>query len=104
MNKIFLIFLALSLTGVTRASYLDDWSNDNLCGWMESASAPEYIKTEVEKRKILCYGGVEVQFLPTEENSLSDNGTVFSSPDPSILIELQSIFDQGVEQTMGSSY
>ena len=71
---------------------------------MESASIPEYIKTEVEKRKILCYGGVEVQFLPSEENSLSDNGTVFQSPDPLIINVLESSYDHGVEQTMGSSY
>jgi hypothetical protein len=104
MNKIFLIFLALSLTGVTRASYLDDWSNDNLCGWMESAGAPEYIKAEVERRKILCYGGREVASLSTKANLSSENGTVFSSPDPSIINSLESSYDQGVEQTMGSSY
>ena len=68
MNKILVIFLALSLTSVTQASYLDDWSNNNLCGWMESASAPEYIKAEVERRKILCYGGLEVASLPTKAN------------------------------------
>ena len=104
MKKISVIFLTLSLNGVIQASYLDDWSNDNLCGWMESGSIPEYIKTEVEKRKILCYGGVEVQFLPSEENSLSDNGTVFPSPDPLIINVLESSYDHGVEQTMGSSY
>ena len=104
MKKISVIFLTLSLNGVIQASYLDDWSNYNLCGWMESASIPEYIKTEVEKIKILCYGGVEVQFLPSEENSLSDNGTVFPSPDPLIINVLESSYDHGVEQTMGSSY
>ena len=51
MNKIFVIYLALSLNGVTKASYLDDWSNDNLCGWMSSASAPQHIQDEVRKRK-----------------------------------------------------
>ena len=104
MKKIFVIFLALSLTGVTQASYLDDWSNDDLCGWMDSTSAPEYIQKEVAKREILCYGGVEVISLPTDVNLSSENGTVFSSPDPSIINELESSYDQGVEQTMGSSY
>ena len=104
MNKILVIFLALSLTSVTQASYLDDWSNDNLCGWMESASAPEYIKAEVERRKILCYGGLEVAYLPTKANLSSEDGTIFSSPDPSMITELESSYDQGLEQTMGSSY
>ena len=87
MKKIFVIFLALSLTGVTQASYLDDWSNDDLCGWMDSTSTPEYIQKEVDKRDILCYGGVEVASLPTEVNLSSRIGTVFSSPDPDLIKE-----------------
>ena len=88
MKKIFVIFLALSLTGVTQASYLDDWSNDDLCGWMDSTSAPEYIQKEVAKREILCYGGVEVISLPTDVNLSSENGTVFPSPDPDLIKEV----------------
>ena len=88
MKKIFEIFLALSLTGVTQASYLDDWSNDDLCGWMDSTSAPEYIRREVEKREILCYVGVEVAFLPTEVNLSIEGGTVFPSPDPDLIKEV----------------
>ena len=88
MKKIFVIFLALSLTGVTQASYLDDWSNDDLCGWMDSTSAPEYIQKEVAKREILCYGGVEVAFLPTEVNLSIEGGTVFPSPDPDLIKEV----------------
>ena len=87
MKKIFEIFLALSLTGVTQASYLDDWSNDDLCGWMDSTSTPEYIQKEVDKRELLCYGGVEVASLPTEVNLSSRIGTVFSSPDPDLIKE-----------------
>ena len=85
MNKIFVIFLALGLSGVTQASYLDDWSNDNLCGWMSSASAPQHIKDEVIKRKILCFGGKEVESIPDLSTQYSINGTVFPSPDPSLL-------------------
>ena len=44
------------------------WSNDDLCGWMDSTSIPEYILDEVHKREILCYGGIEVSTL-TESNS-----------------------------------
>ena len=88
MKKIFVIFLALSLTGVTQASYLDDWSNDDLCGWMDSTSAPEYIQKEVAQREILCYGGVEVASLPTEVNLSLESGTVFPSPDPDLIKEV----------------
>ena len=104
MNKLQIFFLISSFTGATYAAYLDDWSNDALCGWMESASAPEYIQKEVEKREILCYGGIQVSSLPSEANLSSEGGTVFASPDPSLIIELESSYEQGTEQTMGSSY
>ena len=95
MNKILLIFLAFSLTGVTQALYLDDWSNDNLCGWMSSASAPQHIKDEVIKRKILCFGGKEVESIPALTTQYNKNGTVFPSPDPSLLPEATNDNDVG---------
>ena len=95
MNKILVIFLALSLTSVTHASYLDDWSNDNLCGWMSSASAPQHIKDEVIKRKILCFGGKEVESIPALTTQYNKNGTVFPSPDPSLLPEATNDNDVG---------
>ena len=85
MNKLQAFFLTLSLTGTTYAAYLDDWSNDDLCGWMESASAPEYIQKEVDKREILCHGGTEVSSLPAEANLSSVSGTVFPSVDPNLI-------------------
>ena len=88
MKKIVVIFLALGLTCGTYAAYLDDWSNNNLCGWMDSTSTPEYIQKEVDKREILCYGGVEVAFLPAEANLSSRVGTVFPSPDPDLIKEV----------------
>ena len=90
MNKMLLIFLATVLTSASYAAYLDDWSNDDLCGWMESSSAPEYIQNEVEKREILCYGGIEVSSLPDESNLSSESGTVFPSPDSSLIPEIKS--------------
>ena len=87
MKKIVVIFLASCLTSVIYAAYLDDWSNNDLCGWMDSTSAPEYIQKEVDKREILCYGGVEVASLPTEVNLSLESGTVFPSPDPDLIKE-----------------
>ena len=90
MNKLQIFFLTLSLTGTTYAAYLDDWSNDDLCGWMDSASAPEYIQKEVKKREILCYGGIEVSSLPDEANLSSESGTVFPSPDSALISKIKS--------------
>ena len=89
MNKLQIFFLISSLTGATYASYLDDWSNDDLCGWMDSGSAPEYIQKEVEKREILCYGGTEVSSLPADVNLSSESGTVFPSVDPDLIPEIK---------------
>ena len=89
MNKLQIFFLTLRLTGTTYAAYLDDWSNDDLCGWMDSASAPEYIQIEVEKREILCHGCTEVSSLPADENLSSESGTVFPSVDPDLIPEIK---------------
>ena len=94
MKKIVVIFLALWLSCCAYAAYLDDWSNDDLCGWIDSTSAPEYIRREVEKREILCYGGVEVAFLPTEVNLSIEGGTVFPSPDPDLIKEVSTDKDK----------
>ena len=88
MKKLFVTCLILSLTSVTYAAYFDEWSNNDLCGWMDNASTPEYIVEEVLKREILCYGGVEVISLPTDVNLSSENGTVFPSPDPDLIKEV----------------
>ena len=90
MKKIVVIVLASCLTSAIYAAYLDDWSNNDLCGWMDSTSAPEYIQKEVDKREILCYGGVEVASLPTEVNLSLESGTVFPSPDPDLIKEVSS--------------
>ena len=89
MNKLQIFFLISSLTSATYAAYLDDWSNDDLCGWMDSASAPEYIQIEVEKREILCHGGTEVSSLPADANLSSGSGTIFPSVDPDLIPEIE---------------
>ena len=76
---------ALSFASSSYGNLVDDWSNDDLCGWMESTTTPEYIQVEVLKREIICYGGIEVSSLPSAEDYSSQNGTVFPSPDPSLI-------------------
>ena len=90
MKKIIAIAFTLCTTNLAFASYLDAWSNDELCGWTSSASIPEHIQKEVEKREILCYGGVQVPSLPTEADLSSEFGTVFASPDPALIPETKS--------------
>jgi hypothetical protein len=94
MKKLFVTCLILSLTSVTYAAYLDEWSNNDLCGWMDNASTPEYIVEEVLKREILCYGGSQVLSLPSKTDFLNEDGTVFPSPDPNLISEIKSDNDK----------
>jgi len=57
---------------------------------MQSTSIPKYILNEVDKRKILCSGGIEVSVLPPSTSNVSKNGTTFASPDPSLVIKVNS--------------
>ena len=79
------LFIGVLISVSAIANYLSEWSNDDLCGWMESTSTPEYILDEVDKREILCSGGVEVSTLPESDSFESKNGTVFPSPDPELI-------------------
>ena len=57
MKKLFLfILLSLGLTSISLAGYLDDWTDDQLCGWMDKPSPPEHIVAEVKKRGLSCGG------------------------------------------------
>ena len=90
MKKLISILFISSLLSISHASYLDDWSNTDLCGWMQSTSIPKYILNEVDKRKILCSGGIEVSVLPPSKSNISKHGTTFASPDPSLVIKVNS--------------
>ena len=90
MQKLISILFITSLISVSNAGYLDDWSNDDLCGWMDSTSIPKYILDEVNKREILCSGGLEVSVLNSSSPNVSKNGTFFFFFYPSLVIEVKS--------------
>ena len=79
------LFIGLHVSLNANANYLSEWSNDDLCGWTESTSTPEHILDELDKREILCYGGIEVLILPESDSHELKNGTAFPSPDPSLI-------------------
>ena len=81
------LFIGLLISLSAMANYLSEWSNDDLCGWMNSTSIPKNILDEVDKREILCYGGIEVSTLPESDSYENENGTAFPSPDPSLIPE-----------------
>ena len=57
MKKLLLtLLLSLGLTTISFAGYLDDWTDNQLCGWMDNPSPPEHIVAEVKKRGLSCGG------------------------------------------------
>ena len=101
MKKLILTFLASSFITASYAGYFDNWSNNDLCGWMNSSSVPKNIQTEVTNRELLCYGGVEVDKLPTVKSNNGQFGTSFPSPDPDLIEELHSKHNLGPKSKMG---
>ena len=101
MKKLILAFLGSNLISVYYAGYFDNWSNNDLCGWMNSSSVPKNIQTEVTNRELLCFGGVEVDKLPTVKSNNSQYGTSFPSPDPDLIEELHSKHNLGPKSKMG---
>ena len=96
MKRLRLTFLVSSFITASYAGYFDNWSNDDLCGWTNSSSIPEHIQIEVDKREIICYGGVEVYSLPSKGDNSSTSGTAFPSPDQSLIEKLKLKYDQEV--------
>jgi len=65
MKKSFLfLVLSIGLANISSADYLDDWSDKDLCGWMENPSPPSYMVEEVKTRGISCSWGVATNNSP----------------------------------------
>ena len=56
MKKLFLLLILSFFSTTSYAGYLDDWTDDQLCGWMDKPSSPEHIVAEVKKRGLSCGG------------------------------------------------
>mgnify|MGYP000002156296 FL=1 len=101
MKKLQFIILASSFITPSFAGYFDDWSNNDLCGWMNSSSVPQNIQTEVAYRGLLCYAGLEVDELPIVKSNNGQYGTSFPSPDPDLIEKLHSKHKLGPKSKMG---
>jgi hypothetical protein len=82
INKYLFLFL-ISLASLSYANYLDDWTDEDLCRWMDAALIPEHISQEIYTRKIVCFNDSEVIESTSQATYISENGTVFPSPKPS---------------------
>ena len=55
MNKFIIPILIGNLISISYANYLDNWSNEDLCRWMDAASIPDHISEEASMRELSCY-------------------------------------------------
>jgi len=59
------ILLSLGLTTISYGSYLDNWTDNQLCGWLDSPLPPAHIIAEVNLRGLYCEGGVAITTVKT---------------------------------------
>ena len=81
IRMLFIIFT--SFVGVSFASDLSDWTNEDLCRWVDSVSIPEPISLEIKLREVICYDNFELVESSLAAPYQNEHGTVFPSP-PSV--------------------
>jgi len=79
----YLFLFLICLLSTSYANYLDDWTNEDFCRWMDAEIIPEHISDEIYARKLVCLNNSEVTELTSQATYVSENGTVFPSPKPS---------------------
>ncbi|WP_416695624.1 hypothetical protein [Candidatus Pseudothioglobus sp. Uisw_050_01] len=74
---LFLLFISLaSLASLSYANYLDDWTNEDLCRWMDADLIPEHISEEIYTRKVICFNDSKAIELTTQSTYASENETI----------------------------
>jgi hypothetical protein len=91
IKKYSFLFLS-SLISISYANYLDDWTDEDLCRWMDAALIPEHISDEMYARKVVCFNNYEVIELTSQASNISENGTAFPSPKPTAKVKPDSGF------------
>ena len=86
MSKIYNIFMKkliliafLGLSTVSYANSFDDWSNEDLCRWIDAVQVPDPILLEIKVRDLVCLSNSEME-ASIQEPYASEHGTVFPSP------------------------
>jgi len=92
MKKKYLFLFLSSLVSISYANYLDDWTNEDLCRWMDAASIPEHISDEIYVRNVICFNDFEIIEPIIKLTYLTENGTIFPSPKPSTKVKPNSGF------------
>jgi len=89
IKKYSFLFLS-SLLSISYANYLDDWTNEDLCRWMDAALIPEHISDEMYVRKLICNDDFKKSELIVQAPYINQNGTLFPSLKTSITTKVKS--------------
>ena len=69
--------LSIGVTSISHATLFDDWSDNQLCEWMDQPMPPGVIKNLVYKRKISCSEGVVIIKVPIVSSNAFDGNYNF---------------------------
>ena len=79
MKKLIILITSLTICSVSYAKSLDDWSNEDLCRWIDAVQVPDPILLEIEVRDLVCLSNPEIIEASIQEPYASEHGTVFPS-------------------------
>ena len=79
MKKLIIIFLT-SLISVSHANSLKDWTNEDLCRWLDSTSVPEQILNEIDARDTVFYVSYDTNGLSAQIPYEDENITILPLP------------------------
>ena len=80
MKKLIILITLLGFYSVSYAKSFDDWSNEDLCRWIDAVQVPDPILLEIEFRDLVCLSNPEIIEASIQESYVSEHGTVFPSP------------------------
>ena len=79
MKKLIFLITFLGCYSVSYAKIFDDWSNEDLCRWIDAVQVPDPILFEIEVRDLVCLSNPEIIEASIQEPYASQHGTVFPS-------------------------
>ena len=80
MKKLIILLTLLGMCSASYAKTFDDWSNEDLCRWIDAVLVREPILLEIEVRDLLCLSNAVIIEASIQEPYASEHGTVFHSP------------------------
>jgi hypothetical protein len=80
MKKMIILLTCLGICSASYAKTFDDWSNEDLCRWIDALQVPDPILMEIEIRDLVCMSSPEIIEVSITEPTPSEYGTLFPSP------------------------